>query len=357
LNPFHYPPPHPHRPDPAGRRSSEYLRVLDQQRGWLGSLRISDPRLRRSPPSPSELNSAHSTMQHPHNQHPPPGGGIPSFPPPPPPSHLPHPPLAPGWEQAIDPVSGSAYYANRSTGETSWTPPPPHFPPPPPPPRPVQMHPVQVQQLQPNYHPEQQRWDATPQPAAPQQIQISPEVSHNPTFNTSMPPNFSQTSPQQYPEQFEMMHQPNTQAMAPPQPQPPEPQTTAARSSSGLGPSTSTQPGLLVPSVRAMIEQEFAQRSKGGPVPKLELEGLSAGAIADLCNVSRELKSRNVDGGDFAGETTAGSAGKKGDEDEVDQYYLPLQPFSLPVPSLPPHIEPGRVDIRLHALQSKLAKI
>jgi len=32
--------------------------------------------------------------------------------------------LPPGWEQALDPASGKVYYANRSTGETSWTPPP-----------------------------------------------------------------------------------------------------------------------------------------------------------------------------------------------------------------------------------------
>merc|ERR1712151_437890 len=32
--------------------------------------------------------------------------------------------LPPGWEQATDPASGRPYYANRSTGETSWTPPP-----------------------------------------------------------------------------------------------------------------------------------------------------------------------------------------------------------------------------------------
>mmetsp|Transcript_23037 Transcript_23037/g.34577 ORF Transcript_23037/g.34577 Transcript_23037/m.34577 type:complete len:183 (-) Transcript_23037:251-799(-) len=45
------------------------------------------------------------------------------------------PQLPPGWEAAQDPVSGHTYYANRSTGETSWTPPPmPIFTPPPPPP-------------------------------------------------------------------------------------------------------------------------------------------------------------------------------------------------------------------------------
>ena len=48
--------------------------------------------------------------------------------------------------------------------------------------------------------------------------------------------------------------------------------------------------------------------------------------------------------------------GQEGD-DEADQYYAPLQPFTLPVSAIPPHIEPGRVDIRLHALHTKLGKI
>ena len=106
-----------------------------------------------------------------------------------------------------------------------------------------------------------------------------------------------------------------------------------------------------------MIDLEHSQRSKGTPIPKLELDGLSAGAVADLCNVTREIKSRNVDGGDFSGVSEKSVVGKNGDDDERDQYYLPIQPFSLPVSSLAPHIEPGRVDIRLHALHSKLGRI
>jgi len=113
-----------------------------------------------------------------------------------------------------------------------------------------------------------------------------------------------------------------------------------------------------------MIDAEHTQKSTLGASyapPQLELEGLSAGAIADLCNVSRELKSRNVDGGDFSGASERTIDQKQGEgaaqEDEGGHYYLPLQPFSLPVSSLPPHIEPGRVDIRLHALHTKLGKI
>ncbi|KAL3827538.1 hypothetical protein ACHAXA_002035 [Cyclostephanos tholiformis] len=129
--------------------------------------------------------------------------------------------------------------------------------------------------------------------------------------------------------------------------------------SSGLGPSTAVSFGMLVPSVRAMIDAENTQRVTQNVLyipPKLELEGLTAGAIADLCYVTRDLKARNVDGGDFAG---GGRVGKReeGDDEEADQCYTPLQPFSLPVSSVPPHIEQGRVEIRLHALHRELGKI
>jgi hypothetical protein len=43
--------------------------------------------------------------------------------PPPPPYSLP-----PGWVAATDPVSGHIYFANPSTGETSWEPPAPPQP-------------------------------------------------------------------------------------------------------------------------------------------------------------------------------------------------------------------------------------
>ena len=38
------------------------------------------------------------------------------------------PPLPPGWTVGTDPTTGHPYYANPSTGETSWTPPPPPLP-------------------------------------------------------------------------------------------------------------------------------------------------------------------------------------------------------------------------------------
>lgn len=89
------------------------------------------------------------------------------------------------------------------------------------------------------------------------------------------------------------------------------------------------------------------------PPPKLELEGLTAGAIADLCNITTEFRAKttNIDKGDFA-ETSAPVGAE-----EVNQYYMPLEPFMLPANSRPRVIETGRVDIRLHALYSKLNRI
>lgn len=53
-----------------------------------------------------------------------PGGGpAPGGPPAPTMASAATPPLPAGWEQHTDPASGKPYFCNRSTGETSWTPP------------------------------------------------------------------------------------------------------------------------------------------------------------------------------------------------------------------------------------------
>jgi hypothetical protein len=220
------------------------------------------------------------------------------------------------WVQAIDPVSGQVYYANCSTGETSW------FPPPPPP------HDVAAQQQ--NHH---------------NNVVIGQAAAHN-----NIPP----TAQLQQQHSQPLTTQQNT--------------NEAFLNSSNsvtyqLDPSTATTPGLLLPSIRAIIDKEQAQKMSIGR--KIELEGVSAGTIADLCNVSREWRSRNVriDGGDFAEEQNASTPQHGQNENEssnieneeaANYYYMPLQPFSLPLQSRPPHIEPGRVDIRMHALYSKL---
>ena len=68
----------------------------------------------------------------------------------------------------------------------------------------------------------------------------------------------------------------------------------------------------------------------------MELPSLSAGTIADLCIVTRE---------------------HKGEDDNTVGYEEPLKPYELPVNARQPHIEPGRVDIRLMALYEKLARL
>ena len=210
------------------------------------------------------------------------------------------------WEQAIDPVSGKGYYANRSTGETSWTPPPHFFPPPPPPPLQHQQHQRIIDQTI-SHH------------AIPLAAQVQPLNSqHN---NTSLHSTSNGSNTATY----------------------------------NLDPSTTTTPSLLVPSIRAIIDKE--QTTQKERKLKIELEGVSAGTIADLCNISMEWRSRNVhiDGGDFSS-TDKNDATSTSDE-AANHYYKPLQPFSLPLQSRPPHIEEGRIGIRIHSLYSKLGRI
>jgi hypothetical protein len=211
------------------------------------------------------------------------------------------------WAQAIDPVSGRLYYFNQSTGETSWTPPP-------------------------------------PPDTATQQTFVRQAAAHD-------------AIPSAAPLQQQQQH---TQPLTAQQNT-----TNSALHSSvtyQLDASTATTPGLLVPSVRAIIEKEQAQKTS---IRKIELEGVSAGTIADLCNVTREWRSRNlhVDGGDFATEKHAAphdqneSQNANENDEAANHYYRPLQPFSLPLQSRPPHVEPGRVDIRMHALYGKLRSL
>eukprot|EP00569_Conticribra_weissflogii_P011483 CAMPEP_0171379898 /NCGR_PEP_ID=MMETSP0879-20121228/27919_1 /TAXON_ID=67004 /ORGANISM="Thalassiosira weissflogii, Strain CCMP1336" /LENGTH=364 /DNA_ID=CAMNT_0011890819 /DNA_START=28 /DNA_END=1122 /DNA_ORIENTATION=+ len=364
-------------------------------------------------------------MQYPN--HPPTGGGIPSFPPPPPPPQPTQPLLPPGWVQTTDPTSGRPYYANPTTGQTSWEP-PPYFPPPPPPavnpsiPPPRAPHHAPQFQQPPYTNPFPQTHHIQPQQNNHVQPQIiatlqqgkTPSIAQ-PTIPT--PAAFHQPSQDhlQHP-QILSYHNAQTNFQNPPQncnndeskptQQPTQPPhhsittTTATNLNStpsipipststatfNLGPSTATTPGLLVPSVRSMIEAEITQKANSSSIPRLELDGLTAGCIADLCNVSREYRSRNlrVDKGDFADDdeknsdelktsSVGGGSGKgsgisfstntcngnKNSEEEeaMNQYYLPMQPYQLPMASRPPHIEPGRVDIRLHALYNKLGRI
>jgi hypothetical protein len=172
-----------------------------------------------------------------------------------------YPSLPPGWVMTTDPVSGRVYYANPTTGETTWEPPAPVLPPPPgvfltPPPPPPNSH----------------------------------IASEKPQMMTLQPP--------------------------------PPPHT--------MGPS------VLIPSVRSLLDYEYTvrqqQSSESTVARKMELDRMSAGIIADLCNVTKDT------------------------DDDHFVPYTPLQPYELPVGARAPHIEPGRVDIRLMALYDKLSQ-
>ena len=210
------------------------------------------------------------------------------------------------WEQVIDPVSGRLYYANRSTGKTSWSP-----------------------------------------PVVPPYYSFPPLPS-----NTPCAPSFAPAANLQ--QQQQQIQPPNAQ------------QNTSSNSQSSVtnqfDPSTTTTRGLLVPSIRAIIDKEQTQTAMLG----IEFVGVATGTIADLSNVSREWRSRNhqVDGGDFATEkhptTTLSEKGSQitsVNGEGANQYYTPLQPFSLPLEARPPHVEPGRIEMRLQSLYNKLQSL
>lgn len=85
----------------------------------------------------------------------------------------------------------------------------------------------------------------------------------------------------------------------------------------------------------------------------LELPNLTAGAVVDLCNVRREMVHSRA----------AASAAADGDNSMEDSGaadvvpYEPLEPYDMPVLARPPHIEPGRVEIRMVSLYDKLQRL
>ena len=157
----------------------------------------------------------------------------------PPPPHSPA--LPPGWITANDPVSGRIYYANASTGQTSWDPPPP------------------------------------------------PVVLPPPTIPTT---------------------------------------TTASVV-------TNNNSNMLVPTVTRMMTMEQQEPNK------VELPNLSGGMIADLIHI-QQTNSQNNNNQDIS---------------TNNPYDNPIHIPTLPITAQPPHIEPGRVEIRMHALFRQLQNI
>ena len=192
----------------------------------------------------------------------------------PPPLQPPQPPaftLPPGWITATDPVSGRMYYANASTGQTSWD--PPSLPPPPPPPVQLISPPASV-----------------PNPDMIQKILQPRILTTQSSINTS---------------------------------------------------------GLVVPIARACISKAItSQNSKENAV---EFERLSAGTISDLARIQLNYREEQAQ----AFDEEEGSC----DDERKRYFYEPLKPFELPITSKAPHIEPGRVEMRLFSLLDALGKL
>lgn len=198
--------------------------------------------------------------------------------------------LPPGWMQATDPASGRIYYCNPTTKETRWDPP----------------------------------WAPIPAPSLPLPSQVP----------------LQQVPVQQVPVQ------PAVLPLQPAVPAVPAPSSVAAsihssssthRSSSGEGindhssSSSHHRSGLIVPVVRSLFDK-VASLPDPALALDLELDGLTAGQIADLCHIQQA--------------DTHGS----------NQAYLPLNPYKMPVLAKRPEVEHARLDVRIVELKEKLQR-
>jgi WW domain len=190
------------------------------------------------------------------------------------------PPLPPGWTLAVDPSSGRTYYANATTGESSWV--PPSWPPPAP---------------------------HTPRFVPPPQSPIAPPLQQQ--WNTEGHQN----------QPFEVSRHVSTTT--------PGTQVSIAASVAALASS-----GLLVPAARAVVD--YNSNSSEEERKLLELHGLSAGQLADLCAIQREELAEK--GADF-------------------KPYTPIAPYALSNTAKRPPMEPGRLEIRIHSLYTQLRKL
>ena len=99
-----------------------------------------------------------------------------------------------------------------------------------------------------------------------------------------------------------------------------------------------------------MIDAEQSSRARAGAHElaqcATELPDLTAGDLADLCNLKRDIIN-----------STASATGKENDTACAFVPYEPLEPHSMDVLARPPHIEPGRVEIRMLSLYDKLQQL
>ena len=81
---------------------------------------------------------------------------------------------------------------------------------------------------------------------------------------------------------------------------------------------------------------------------KLEFSEMSAGMIEDLAKIQSKYRMEQL---------RLGGSEYEEDDERKRLYYEPLKPFELPITSKTPHIENGRVEIRLVSLMDSLRKI
>jgi len=199
---------------------------------------------------------------------------------------LPH-----GWAQVRDPVSGRIYYANAQTNESRWDPPP--LPPPPPP---------------------------------PVFANVVSNVSLS--FSASAPEISSSTN--QAPVTSDILATQQLQQL----------------NSNFLVPATisllqvETQRKKLLQQLHVMGNNSSTTGGYIPTTPEVELPSLSAGQLADLCRIQKELA----------------AASSSGDlpSNNNDCYYKPLDVANMPLMSKPTHIESGRADVRIQNLMNEL---
>mmetsp|Transcript_978 Transcript_978/g.1719 ORF Transcript_978/g.1719 Transcript_978/m.1719 type:complete len:214 (+) Transcript_978:4450-5091(+) len=201
--------------------------------------------------------------------------------------------LPPGWIPATDPISGNIYYANPSTGETSWQPPPP--PPP------------------------------LYQPAVPAIITdpIAPVPSSNDKNN--LQPHLSLIPPSESTIQTSISRR---LLLVP-----------AARSI--INRYNADNSTVTTDSSASSAMEESSCR-----VP-LELR-IKGGMISDLVKVQQQYRREQAEA--EASETMA-------EHDIFIQPYEPLKPFELPLGKCVDAVAEKRVDVRLMQLMDELSKI
>jgi hypothetical protein len=121
--------------------------------------------------------------------------------------------------------------------------------------------------------------------------------------------------------------------------------------------STLQTAGLFIPAVRAIVQRKCLtdtgtliknEKKTNDKDPDIEFNEISAGIIADMAQVQANYRR----------EQSSMSINHETEVEETEYcYYEPLKPMELPIVSKAPHIESGRVDIRLMSLMDAIGKI